>query len=68
MSLMGNTSVMGEILWRATKSSIVRVVAMLPVGDEDNDFCPMIIGKTVAVIDGAAPTVCSVPRGARAAM
>ena len=60
---------MTGLIWcLAANSSMIRVVAILPSGDDDKDFWPVIIGNTAASTFAAAPTVCSLPLGARVAM
>ena len=57
----------GLILCRAEKSSILAVVAGLPSGEAEIDFCPINKGNT-GIDKGSrtAPTKCSRPFGRRA--
>ena len=58
-----NSSVTGVMPWRLQKSSIVLIVAGLPMGDPPTDFSPEINGNTSIFTDGTAPTICNVPPG-----
>ena len=52
-----NSSVTGVMPWRLQKSSIVLIVAGLPMGDPPTDFSPEINGNTSIFTDGTAPTI-----------
>ena len=53
----------GAMEWRLQKSSIMAIVAGLPMGEPLIDFSPAINENTSTFTDGAAPTICSLPPG-----